>query len=71
MAIVAGNVGSWKVSLRVQIGENKASRQADNTAAMSVESAAALAPEWGRLEVRHGRAHDDCGAFFPWLGRTF
>ncbi len=57
--------------MRVEVGENKAARQADNTAAMSVESAAALAPEWGRVEVRRGRGHQDGGAWPRWPERAF
>lgn len=71
MASVAGNVGIWRVSVRVEVGENKVGRQADKTAAMSVESAAALAPEWGRVEVRHGRGYEDGGALLLGLGRAF
>lgn len=52
---MASNVRIWRVSVRVEVGENRTDQQADKRAAMSVESAAALAPEWGRVEVRRGR----------------
>ena len=71
MAVVAGNVGSWKVSVRVEVGGNRTAQQADNTAALSVESAAALAPEWGRVEVRHGHGREDGGTLPLWSGRAF
>ena len=71
MAVVAGNVGSWKVSVRVEIGGNRVAQQTDNTAALSVESAAALAPEWGRVEVRHGHGREDGGTLPRWSGRVF
>ena len=73
MVSIAGTIGVWRItfSLSVRTVEEAATRRPERGEVLSAEAAAALAPAWGRLEVRGHRRrpangdHDRSGAGAP------
>ena len=57
MVSIAGTIGVWRItfSLNVRTVEEAAPGQTVGDELLSAEAAAALAPAWGRLEVRGHR----------------
>ncbi len=63
MVSIAGTIGVWRItfSLSVRTVEEAATGRPAGDERLSAEAAAALAPAWGRLEVRGHRRRPATG----------
>ena len=66
MASMVMNLNVWRFGRRARVGGVSESRAAE---ALSADQAARLAPEWGKVEVRHAHPGRPADAMPAWGAR--